>query len=446
MPSFGGQCVGWVPIMHRRREDVVSGPRSDFELDAAVLEHAYRGVRVQLPLRALLVVFVALTLIAVPPTRGATACYAVLVGYAVFAAGFAWGMRRNRPHTAHRAWLALFVDVVVLAGLTLLTGIADDQSWTSDILVNGLFAIPVLAATQLRPGICAAVVVPTVAAYLAANLATQSANEEPTASVLLRTLVLAGLGLGCVALTVVQRSRVRTIRGLLHDRTALLADLMAQQTRERRALSEQLHDGALQYVLAARQDVDELGHADAVEPEVLTRLDHALSESARMLRSTVTELHPAVLEHAGLARALRDLARGAEARGGFAVTLDIHGWPDATPTPADALLYSAARELLINVVKHADASTVRITLARRGAGSHLVVADDGRGLPPDAQRGGPADGHIGLHSQQLRVAAAGGTLTLTAGRPTGTVATLDLPDGPPANGADGNRSGDTRPR
>jgi two-component system NarL family sensor kinase len=407
----------------------VSGPRSDVELDAAVVEHAYRGVRVQLPLRALLVVFVALTLVAVPPARGATACYAVLVGYAVFAAAFAWAMRRNRPHSAHRAWLALFVDVAVLAGLTLLTGIADDQSWTSDILVNGLFAIPVLAATQLRPGICAAVVVPTVAAYLAANLATQAANEEPTASVLLRTLVLAGLGLGCVALTVVQRSRVRTIRGLLRDRTALLADLMAQQARERRALSEQLHDGALQYVLAARQDLDELGHADGVA-EVLTRLDHALSESARMLRSTVSELHPAVLEHAGLARAVRDLARAAEARGGFAVTLDLDGWPDATRTRADALLYSAARELLTNVVKHADASTVRVTLARRAAGSQLVVADDGRGLPPPAVRGGPADGHIGLHSQQLRVAAAGGTFTLTPAQPTGTVATIDLPDGP----------------
>jgi two-component system, NarL family, sensor kinase len=413
----------------------VSGPRSDVELDAAVVEHAYRGVRVQLPLRALLVVFVALTLVAVPPSRGATACSVVLVGYAVFAAAFAWGVRRNRPRAADRAWLALFVDVAVLAGLTLLTGIADDQSWTSDVLVNGLFAIPVLAATQLRPVVCTAVVVPTVAAYLAANLATQAANEEPTASVLLRTLVLAGLGGGCIALTVLQRSRVRTIRGLLHDRTALLADLMAQQARERRALSEQLHDGALQYVLAARQDVEELGHADgSAGPEVLTRLDHALSESARMLRSTVTELHPAVLEHAGLARALRDLARAAEARGGFAVTLDLDGWTDATRTPVDALLYGAARELLTNVVKHADASTVRVTLARRGAGSHLVVADDGRGLPAGAVRAGPADGHIGLHSQQLRVAAAGGTLALTAARPTGTVATVDLPDGPPVGG------------
>ena len=112
------------------------------------------------------------------------------------------------------------------------------------------------------------------------------------------------------------------------------------------------------------------------------------------------------------------------------MTLDLDGWPDATRTPVDALLYSAARELLTNVVKHADASTVRITLARQGAGAHLVVADDGRGLPPDALRGAPADGHIGLHSQQLRVAAAGGTLSLTAARPTGTVATLDLPEAP----------------
>ena len=63
----------------------------------------------------------------------------------------------------------------------------------TDILVNGLFLIPVLAATQLRPLVCAAVAGPTTVVYFLASVATKSANGEPWSSVLLRTWAMAGL-------------------------------------------------------------------------------------------------------------------------------------------------------------------------------------------------------------------------------------------------------------
>ena len=75
--------------------------------------------------------------------------------------------------------MALFLDLVVLAWLTLLTGVATPQSWTSDVLITGFLLVPVLAAAQLRPRVCACVVVPAVAVYLAASIATRTANGEP---------------------------------------------------------------------------------------------------------------------------------------------------------------------------------------------------------------------------------------------------------------------------
>ncbi len=93
---------------------------------------------------------------------------------------------------------------------------------------------------------------------------------------------------------------------------------------------------------------------------------------------------------------------------------------------ADGLLFGAARELLGNVVKHAHArrATVTLQLHDDDHAATLVVADDGIGLAPTAP--GPADGHIGLHSQELRIEAAGGSVTVAAG-PTGTTATVVVP-------------------
>jgi two-component system NarL family sensor kinase len=393
------------------------------ELDAIVLEHAYNGVRLQLVLRSLLVVFVVLTIAIVPPEHHALASYVIVSLYGAWAIGVNVWSGRGGPAPVRFVWLALFVDLLALGGLTVLAGVAASQSWTADVLINGFFIIPLLAATQLKPRVCAAVVGPTVATYLAVSVVTKSANGEPWSSILLRTLVLACLGGGCIALTRIQQSRVATIGRLVGDRTSLLSEVIMTEDRERRQLAELLHDGALQYVLAARHDVEDV----QTDPAALDRLDQALTESSRLLRSTVAELHPAVLDRLGLAQALRDLGRTTEARGGFVVTLELDGWEDGVRSPADGLLYATARELLSNVVKHAGASAVHINLARSGELAHLEIADDGRGVPDGAVEASLDRGHIGLASHRVRLEAAGGGLSMTGASPSGTIVKVDVP-------------------
>jgi hypothetical protein len=67
--------------------------------------------------------------------------------------------------------------------------------------------------------------------------------------------------------------------------------------------------------------------------------------------------------------------------------------------PQEQLLYSAARELLANVVQHAEATEVAVALTADGVDLSLVVADDGRGFPRDRPAEALADGHVGLASQ-----------------------------------------------
>src|SRR3954471_23913104 len=75
---------------------------------ATAVEHARRGVRLQVALRWLLVGFVALTVLTVPPEPDLTTCAVIAVLYAGWALGVALWVRRE--HSSFRvAWLALFV-------------------------------------------------------------------------------------------------------------------------------------------------------------------------------------------------------------------------------------------------------------------------------------------------------------------------------------------------
>ncbi|MFZ0043789.1 MAG: ATP-binding protein, partial [Solirubrobacteraceae bacterium] len=351
--------------------------------------------------------------------------WVVALAYTFWAAGVgAWTLRRG-PRPVRFEWLILLVDLAALGVLTLLAGHSAKQSWTADVLVYGYFLIPLLAATQVRPGISALVVVPTAAAYFATSVATKSANQEPWGPIILGTFALVGLGVGCIGLSYIQRSRVAAIEGLVKARTSLLDDLMTVESRERRRLSERLHDGALQYVLAARHDLEDA--RELSDPEAFDRLELALTESSTLLRSTVAELHPAVLAQAGLARALRELADTAASTGGFSAALDTDGWSDELRTPADGLLYATARELLANVVKHAGARNVRISLARQNDVARLSIIDDGQGISDGSVERSLGQGHIGLASHQARVEAAGGSLAVGPASPSGTVAEVSLP-------------------
>jgi two-component system NarL family sensor kinase len=389
-----------------------------------LLGNAWRGVRLQLVLRGVLAAFVVVTVVAVPPEKYAAAALLVAIGYAVWTAAVALSASVWRLGLIRWSVLTLLVDVAVLAALCFVASASDQQSWTTDVLVNGFFLIPVIAATQLRPWVCVVVVVPTVAVYFWTSVAARESNgDTPWSVILLGTLALAGVSAGSVLLSYVQRSRVVDIGSLAGDRSRLLAEMVALEERERRELAEALHDGALQYVLAARQEIDDV----ATDPDAVRRVDEALTAASRLLRSTTAELHPAVLQHAGLIPALRELASSIGARGGLVTGVDAAHWPEGSRTDADALLLSTARELLTNVVKHAHAGNATITVEVRDGRARLVVEDDGAGLDTEAAAARVAAGHIGLESRRIRLESVGGTLHLEPATPHGTRAVAEVP-------------------
>jgi two-component system, NarL family, sensor kinase len=390
--------------------------------------HLYLGTVLQFALRVVIIFFTAVTLLTEPPTRHQLACVVILAAYVVIVGCWsAWALRPGRRTVAAgRTGVTLLVlgaDVAVLSIVSVLTGIYSPEAWTSDVISRGLFLIPLIAAAQLDPVISGVMAIPTVAAFFVTSAATRIVNVEPWASILLNTTVLAALAGGSVAVSIIQRARVAVIEDLADQRTHLLQDVLGLEKRERQAISERLHDGALQYVLVARQDIDDVrdGSVEAVD-----RVDSALVECSGLLRDVVRELHPEVLARSGLKAAIETLAGNIRARGGLAVEVDTRTWPDDLRTDTDHVLYGAAREALTNVIKHARAQNVWVELEHRDGWATLRIADDGVGISEANLAESVEGGHIGMASTRTKVLAAEGQFDVRATSP-GTEVTVSVP-------------------
>ena len=390
--------------------------------------HQFLSNALQFALRIVLACFVAVTLAFEPPNAHLWICVTVLAVYGVVVGCWSvWALRtaeRVTPRIQRLvALLMLASDVAVVSIISVVTGLTSPDDWTSDVMRTGFFLIPLIAAAQLDPVVSGVVAIPAISAFVATCWITQAASLEPWASILLSTTVLTGLACGSVALSLIQRSKVATIEELAQQRRQLLQELIGVEKHERQSISERLHDGALQCVLVARQDMEDVRDGSAAAAD---RVDLALVECSQLLRDVVRELHPDVLARLGLKAALGALTDGLTSRTKLAIELDARTWPDGLRTDADYVLYNAARETLINVIKHAHAEHVWIDLEHDNGFGTLRVADDGVGFSEADMAQRAQEGHIGIASIRAKAQASGGQFDVRSTSP-GAEITISVP-------------------
>jgi len=202
----------------------------------------------------------------------------------------------------------------------------------------------------------------------------------------------------------------------------LLRDLLGVEKHERQAISERLPDGALQYVLVARKDLEDVRDGSTV---AVDRVQLALVECSQLLRDVVRELHPDVLARLGLKAALTALTDSLTSRTELTIELDARRWPDGLRTDADYVLYSAARETMTNVIKHAQAHHIWIDLGRDD-GLAVLRVSDGVGISEAAMAQKAQEGHIGLSSIRAKALASEGQFDVRSTSP-GTEITISVP-------------------
>jgi two-component system NarL family sensor kinase len=342
-----------------------------------------------------------------------------LVTLAVFSAWSAGVLAwvHLRPAGERFALAATAVDIAAISVLALLSGGAFSHARLA------FFLVPVAVAFRLRPSVTGvAVAVTTAASVIQASIHPAAGQPEAVRFIVTQAGFLAWIGIACVLLSMLLARRTELVARLAAARSRLLADALSAEQRERKALAEALHDHAIQNLLSARHELEEAG--ETLSHPALDRADAALAETVAQLREAVFDLHPYVLDEGGLEAALRSIARQAAARARIELKLDLH-YPERHPQ--EQLAFSAARELLANVVRHAQASEVALRLAESAGELELVVEDNGRGFPVDLLAERLADGHIGLAAQRVRIEAAGGRMYVASAPGAGTRVEIRLP-------------------
>lgn len=196
--------------------------------------------------------------------------------------------------------------------------------------------------------------------------------------------------------------------------------------RERRRWAQELHDDALQGLAAIRISLATAlqrqgdGRAEAIEAaaaETVERLEEQIGELTRL----INDLRPSTLERLGLQGALEVLAQECGARGELEMSADLElGVELSRQDERD--VYRFVQEGLNNVLKHAGAGRVDVSVRAEGQLLRIGIDDDGRGFDPGAVAGGH-----GLIGMRERIEALGGELEVVSRDGAGTQVRARVP-------------------
>jgi signal transduction histidine kinase len=216
----------------------------------------------------------------------------------------------------------------------------------------------------------------------------------------------------------------RALRDTQVSLTHLAAERRSTRDAERHRIGRDIHDDLGQHLLALQLDIGSLHNNGQLPPGLRQQTAHIerhIHLTIRSLRTVINDLRPAALD-GGLGNAaqrqLDDIAR----LSGLRCELRTVGLDGQAAGATENALFRLLQEALSNVVRHARASLVEVTLAREASGFRLAVRDDGIGLAAsEAPRG------MGLTGMADRVAAAGGRMTLDSRPGQGTTVAITLP-------------------
>ncbi len=228
--------------------------------------------------------------------------------------------------------------------------------------------------------------------------------------------------------------RTRELQHRADQLARLSSELTLTEQRERRRLAQVLHDHLQQLLVGAKYGLSILArHISDEQREAIGSVQELLDESIEASRSLTVELSPTILHEAGLAAGLRWLARWMEEKHGLQVDLSLDEEAGTEREDLRVLLFQAIRELLFNVVKHAQTNHARLVLsAEEGGLLRVTISDDGVGFDlEDTVTSMPrVHGGFGLFSIRERLMLLGGNMQIQSKPGKGSSFILTAPRKP----------------
>lgn len=208
----------------------------------------------------------------------------------------------------------------------------------------------------------------------------------------------------------------------------LAVDMTLAEEKERQMIAQDLHDdlGQLLHVVKIKLEMLMSQRMTEEDESLIRQIGHLVRDASSRVRSLTTQLSPPVLERLGLVPALYWLA----AELGEAYGIDVQVLDDGSPkqfAPVQAIiLFRCARELLINVVKHADCAEAQVVVTSSEGSWVLQVSDSGKGCS-DLDAAAVTGGGFGLSSIRERIAYLNGQTRYRSVPGEGSEVTLSIP-------------------
>ena len=211
----------------------------------------------------------------------------------------------------------------------------------------------------------------------------------------------------------------------------LASEISMAEEKERRRIASELHDGAIQNLALAKIKLGELekGLEPGSSTATLDEIRELLELSIQDARSLIFQLSPPVLYELGLEAAIEWLGEQFQTGYGIVCRVVAAEGLAALNVEIKVVLFQVLRELLVNVVKHANATRVDIGLHRLDDRLSLQVSDNGDGFDAAAVLTGSGGAGFGLFNIRERLQLLGATLEIDSGPGTRISITAPLAAG-----------------
>lgn len=198
--------------------------------------------------------------------------------------------------------------------------------------------------------------------------------------------------------------------------------------RERREIAGDVHDNISQELAIANLRLSELcTGADSELQAALNEIRARVACALQACRALTYNLATPALYKLGLIPAVKNLISDYGKTHGLKFSADISTDKIVLPRATEVVLYRVIRELLVNVVKHAQAKSVKLSICRVGSQLRIAVADDGVGFDVASTEKWPPESGLGLFLLRERLWHLGGSFELNSAPGTGTMAILTAP-------------------
>jgi len=207
----------------------------------------------------------------------------------------------------------------------------------------------------------------------------------------------------------------------------LAESLIDFQEEERKRVAREMHDQIGQLLAAVKLHLRMISrdHPDLEESinSGLKKAESLLDQAQEDARRISARLRPEILDDFGLSAAIENEIGTLTDLSDLNITFKVEDLPERIAPPKEVALYRVTQEALTNIIRHAGASSVTLTLTKKGGKVVLSILDDGKGFTRDD----PRAMRMGILGMKERIDSVGGVLLIESNPGGGTILRAEIP-------------------